>query len=186
MSLDETLKKVLGDDVFKEKGSELKKELAKEMIPKTEFNDKLEVIKGLESAKSELEKKVEEKDNANLTELQKLQKNMKALEDKLTKESELRTQSENLLAKSNRENSLKEKFANGKLNSKYFNFALKEFENVNDEDFDAKFKDFSENYKEWFGENKLDGKKPDGSFEENNNKPKTFNTLQEWKDNYNK
>ena len=189
MGLDDVLKTVLGEETYKEKGSALKKELAKEVIPKKEFNEKLEVIKGLESEKKllleekvEFEKKLEESQNAGKSELEKLSDNFKKLEEKLTAESEARVKAENTLNDEKITNSIKGKLTDAKMKSKYIDKYVSDFKDVKDEEFDTKLKEFAENNKELFGEDKPSGKSPEGSLDENKDVPQKASTFAEWKE----
>lgn len=173
MSLDDTLKKVLGDEVFKEKGSELKKELAKEMIPKTEFNDKLETIKGLESEKrllleekTQLEAEAKKKVEASLTDIQKLEKLIEETNKKVELSEKARIESEKLLNDEKETNSLRDKLIKNKLNPKNIDLVLPKFKGLKEDEFDTKWKEFSENHKELLGESQLNGEKPKGSMED--------------------
>ena len=191
MGLNDVLKSVLGDEIYKDKGDSLKKELAKEMIPKAEFNDKLETIKGLESEKKllleekvQLEKSVEESQNAGKSDIEKLSLNLKKLEEKLTQESELRAKAEQTLNDEKTANSLKGKLKEAKMKDKYINKYWSDFKDVPEAEFEAKMKDFADNNKELFGEEKVVGDDPKGSFKENNPQEKNPNNLQEWKQMY--
>ena len=187
--MDEVLKNVLGEEIYSEKGSTLKKELAKEVIPKSEFNAKLDLIKDLQSDKTallsdkeELQKKIDESKNANMSELEKLQENFQKLSEKLENESKARSESETALQKERRTNSLKSKLSEAKLKNKFMDFAVPKFMDVEDQEFEDKLKEFADNYKEMFGDDKVAGKQPEGSFNENTEgQPKEYKTFAEWK-----
>ena len=174
MGLNDVLKSVLGDEIYKDKGDSLKKELAKEMIPKAEFNDKLETIKGLESEKKllleekvQLEKSVEESQNAGKSDIEKLSLNLKKLEEKLTQESELRAKAEQTLNDEKKTNSLKQILGESKMKAKYIDDYVSKFKDVPDEELKAKIEEFANDRKELFGDEKLKGDDPKGSFDEN-------------------
>ena len=188
MGLDETLKKVLGDDIYKEKGKELKQELAKEVIPKTEFNDKLESIKALESEKKllleeklQLEKEQKQIEDSKLSDIEKLQKNIELLAKKVEDEQKARTESEDKLKDVELTNSIKSKLSEAKLKPKFLDFAIPKFKGIEDEKFSDKLKEFAENYKEMFGEDRLEGKKPEGSLEGKPPAEKMPSSFSEWK-----
>lgn len=174
MGLNDVLKSVLGDEIYKEKGDSLKKELAKEMIPKAEFNDKLDVIKGLESEKKllleekiQLEKSVEESQNAGKSDLEKLSANLKKLEEKLSQEAELRVKAEQTLNDEKKTSSLKQILSESKMKAKYIEDYVSKFKDVPEEELKAKIEEFANDRKELFGDEKVIGEKPKGSFEDN-------------------
>ena len=174
MGLNDVLKSVLGDEIYKDKGDSLKKELAKEMIPKAEFNDKLETIKGLESEKKllleekvQLEKSVEESQNAGKSDIEKLSLNLKKLEEKLTQESELRAKAEQTLNDEKKTNSIKRKLKDADMLDEFLDDYAGTFRDTPDDKLDDAIKEFSEKKKRLFGEEKVVGEKPKGSFEDN-------------------
>jgi len=188
MGLDEVLKNVLGDEIYKEKGGTLKKELAKEVIPKSEFNAKLdelkskdESIKALESEKKLALEELEQSKNVGKSELEKLADNFKKLEQKLEKESELRVKSEEALNNEKLTNSIKGKLSQFKMKPKFIDKYVNDFKDVKDDEFEARMKEFAENNKELFGEEKLNGEKPKGEFTDKVPAESTPKTFAEWK-----
>lgn len=175
MGLDDVLKNVLGEETYKEKGSALKKELAKEVIPKHEFNAKLDLIKDLESDKEtllndkkELEDKVKEAEKGGLSDLGKLQKSIETLTKDLQSEKTKREDSEKALNDEKLSNTIKSKLTDAKMKSKFIDKYINDFKGIKEDEFSDKLKEFAENNKELFGEDNLGGKKPEGEFNENN------------------
>ena len=188
MSLKDEIKKAIGDEAFKTLESKVK---LGEFVPVDKFNDKLEVIKGLESEKKLLleeksgyEKKLEESQNAGKTELEKLSDNLKKLEDKLTQESELRTKAEQTLNDEKKTNSLKQILGESKMKAKYIDDYVTKFKDVPEEELKAKIEEFANDRKELFGEEKPVGKSPEGDLSENKTQEKQPATLAEWKELY--
>lgn len=192
MGLEDVLKNVLGDELYKEKGGTLKKELAKEVIPKTEFNAKLdelksknESIKALETEKKLALEELEQAKNTGKSDLEKLADNFKKLEAKLNQESELRLKAEETLNNEKLTNSIKSKLSAAKMKSKFIDKYVNDFKDVKEDEFEVKMKEFAETNKELFGEEKLNGEKPKGEFTDKKppeSQPKTF---AEWKESMN-
>lgn len=187
MSLKDEIKKAIGDEQFKILESKVK---LGEFIPIEKFNAKLEelkskedAIKGLESEKKLALEELEQSKNAGKSELEKLADNFKKLEEKLEKESELRTQSEKLLNEEKTTNSLKSKLSEAKLNPKYLDLVLPKFKGIGEDEFADKLKEFTEQNKELFGENVLKGDDLKGGLDDNN-KPQSFTSLKEWKESF--
>ncbi len=179
MGLPEILKKELGDEQYGKVGKKIQQEISKEFVPKKDFNDKLDIIKSLESDKTLLEKdktdseskikdfeaKQNEKEEANLSEMELLKKNLQTLTDNLKSEKTERLKVDKAYQDEKLVSSIKGKLLDAEVKPKYVDMVLGKFKTVEADKFDAELETFAENNKELFGKDKLEGKKPEGGFD---------------------
>ena len=182
MSYEDDLKKLLGDDVYKEKGKDLKVLIAKNHKHESEYKKLEEKITGLESekkvlleeksefekAKKEAEAKAKQDELNKLSDLEKIQKQMEDLTNKLseseTKAKEFQTNLEDEKKTNSLKGILKDTY---KMKPKFVDTYVGQFKEVAESDLDAKIKEFQDGNKELFGEERLKGDKPKGSFVDN-------------------